>query len=482
MSKMKSLTGAAAMLLGTSLNVSALSLATRGMGQVLEFPYYTVTGNQGTLFTIVNSTSDVKALKARFREAWNGRVVASFNVYLSPFDVWVAEIFDDNGTVAIGTRDNSCTVPAFDVAATHLNLPALAFSTQSFTGANSDTGPTDASRLTEGHFEIFEMGVVDSDAHQFQTDIGHVNGVPPGCAALANAWNPGGVWAVSPDTDMWPPGGGLYGSEAVVDVANGTYFAILPTVLDGFSSSTQNTGPADAAPDFDTASAGSDGTVSVSVDTGGKLSELHYAKSVDAVSALFMTSQQLNEYEKTATLGAQADWVATFPTKHFYVDPMASKSDSVLPPFQFNIGEATDGASCVGFDLQVFDRDEMTETPSACGFGECPPGSGILAFCREASVLTLAASGSALRTKDAESLASLIVFDAGHVIFDFAGRPDSTLAASTEGTVFTGLPAVGFLAENFVNANVTPGVLANYSFAIPHRSTITCATADRTCP
>jgi hypothetical protein len=43
-----------------------------------------------------------------------------------------------------------------------------------------------------------------------------------------------------------------------------------------------------------------------------------------------------------------------------------------------------------------------------------------------------------------------------------------------DGTIFNGLPAVGFAATNYVNANVTPGVLSNYSGLYPHRSTASC--------
>jgi len=43
------------------------------------------------------------------------------------------------------------------------------------------------------------------------------------------------------------------------------------------------------------------------------------------------------------------------------------------------------------------------------------------------------------------------------------------------GQIFLGLPALGFAAINYINANVTPGVLSNYSAAYPHRSTASCA-------
>ena len=43
--------------------------------------------------------------------------VLDFNLYLSPFDVWTAAVFDpegdDSGPAAVVSGDNSCTVPAF---------------------------------------------------------------------------------------------------------------------------------------------------------------------------------------------------------------------------------------------------------------------------------------------------------------------------------------------------------------------------------
>ena len=36
-----------------------------------------------------------------------------FNLYLSPFDVWVAQVYDNGSGGAVATNDNSCTVPTF---------------------------------------------------------------------------------------------------------------------------------------------------------------------------------------------------------------------------------------------------------------------------------------------------------------------------------------------------------------------------------
>jgi hypothetical protein len=61
--------------------------------------------------------------------------------------------------------------------------------------------------------------------------------------------------------------------------------------------------------------------------------------------------------------------------------------------------------------------------------------------------------------------------DSGH----FSLRLSSWgLRHSTTGNSFGGQPAIGFLAVNYINANVTPGVSSNYSAVYPHRSSASC--------
>lgn len=49
------------------------------------------------------------------------------------------------------------------------------------------------------------------------------------------------------------------------------------------------------------------------------------------------------------------------------------------------------------------------------------------------------------------------------------------LSPAANGDVLSGLPVIGFLAVQYVNANVTPGVLANYSGVAVYRSSVACA-------
>src|SRR5690554_5092514 len=90
----------------------AINLNPDGLGQVLLYPYYTVNGGNSTVVTVVNTTDRVKAVKVRFVEALNSAEVLDFNLYLSPFDVWAANVVADGDTGAkLLTEDTSCTVP-----------------------------------------------------------------------------------------------------------------------------------------------------------------------------------------------------------------------------------------------------------------------------------------------------------------------------------------------------------------------------------
>ena len=145
----------------------AVMLNARGTGQVLIYPYYTV-NHQQTLVSVINTTERGKALKIRFREGYDGRDVANFNVYLGPYDSWVGAVFDTSGdgtgAAAVATNDNSCTVPAFPLVPLPGNLHALTFSNANYsqgiygTPTGTDNGPLGLARTREGLFEIIEMG------------------------------------------------------------------------------------------------------------------------------------------------------------------------------------------------------------------------------------------------------------------------------------------------------------------------------------
>ena len=55
-------------------------------------------------------------MKVRFVESMNSQEVLDFNLYLSPYDVWVGTVTADGTGAKLTTDDKSCTVPAIPAA------------------------------------------------------------------------------------------------------------------------------------------------------------------------------------------------------------------------------------------------------------------------------------------------------------------------------------------------------------------------------
>src|SRR5262249_33662402 len=145
--------------------------------------------------------------------------------------------------------------------------------------------------------------------------ITHVDGVPPGCAQVADAWTaPGGYWTQDATIDMAPPTGGLYGSASIINAATGLMYTFNATAIDGFSTTAQHSAPDAATPDLNTASANVGNGFAAFVPSGAKLVELDFARADDAISALFTVDALYNEYVADSDIGAQSDWIVTLPT------------------------------------------------------------------------------------------------------------------------------------------------------------------------
>ncbi len=511
---------------------SAMYLNPNGLGQVLVYPYYTVNGGNGTLLAVVNTASG-KALKVRFHEGYDGRGVLDFNLYLSPYATWTGEVADRLGTSAasasIITNDSSCTVPAFAPLPGGGTIRFLDFSDASYSGSvtisgvtgNADGGPLGTDRTREGHFDVIEMGEVTNTSNGSLSAISQIGGMPGDCAQIVNAWAAGGYWAIDASTDMASPTGGVYGSEAVIDVEQGTLFTMNPEAIDGFSTAVQHTAPGAAAPDLDTASKSGAGTVSASVALDGRMLTLEYRNPIDAVSALFMTDTLYNEFNTDAGMGALSDWVVTAPTKRYYVDPAYIGNTIGKPaaaPFEagFLYGLVSGGVKGVVGGASSYPYACVQVSPWSydhSGLGQLDviysPGGLLmdpqLEPCLETSVLTFAlrqaitpygfeetvpssALGSSLTNgtdpyslvSDGGGVTGIYPLGEGVLHLDLIHDTNGTLlsqhrlAGAANGDVLVGLPMFGFLAVNYVNANVTPGVLANYSGVNRHRTHASC--------
>jgi len=486
-------------------SAEAVVLNPRGTGQVLIYPYYTVNAGFGTLLSLVNTTLEGKALKVHIREGYNGRSVLDFNLYLSPFDAWVAQIFDTSdgsGGAAIATNDNSCTVPAFSKAfgaGPGIGPGVASFSDAGYSGANADHGPTGPARTREGYLEIIEMGTVSNAQQSTLSAITHgSSGVPSSCPQVVKAWTTGGYWTTDATTDIDVPGGGLFGAESIINVGEGLMYTVNAAAIDGFSSVAQHTLPGSVSPDLSSASKTSESMVSAFVPVGAGMVEAKFANPEDAISALFMADTLYNEFVVDAGIGVMTDWLVTFPTKRFYTDPAFVSSTTARMPFDavFGADPNATSTSCSAVRPQRFSREELT-TSDGIDFTVHPYWM-TAAACYATNVFAFSGGASALASnfvRTGEVFPSVIpardvtvVFPAGHALIDFTKDSsyidDSNhVLASTNGISLRGLPAIGFAAIDYVNGNVTPGTLANYSGAYPHRSTVACtASAPAVCP
>ncbi|MCU7941718.1 MAG: hypothetical protein KZQ87_03475 [Candidatus Thiodiazotropha sp. (ex Cardiolucina cf. quadrata)] len=182
-------------------------------GQVVLFPYYTVStkssSNFITNFTVTNTTSQYKVVRVRLLDSLIGADLLNINLYLSPYDVWNATLRKnpDTGLPNLITEDESCTYPS------KAGLQAGIDVQNPYTGITDDN-------LTEGYVEIIEMGVIadglgpaadaglyaeidvsgsaDGVINAVAGDIDitagllhDANGLPADCSVVADAWTAG---------------------------------------------------------------------------------------------------------------------------------------------------------------------------------------------------------------------------------------------------------------------------------------------------
>jgi hypothetical protein len=465
---------------------NAVDLNPDGLGQVLIYPYYTVNKGQDTLISVVNTDpTNGKAVKVRFLEGYNSREVLDFNLFLSPNDVWTANISEVTSGDAtsggqINTSDNSCidTLPS---------LP-YPFATSGFDGGApgqaADSGPQTVDRTREGYIEMIQMGDIVPGTDLFAATKHVPDGTPNG--GVPPCGTPIGDTAAT-SADLGAPTGGLFGSGAIVNVGQGTFFAYNTDAIDGFRDTPLFTDAGSLSPTLNDASnvIALPATARAFVFTnGGTLLTADYDLGVDAVSAVLMSDAIFNEYFNPAGDGAATDWVITFPTKRFYVDKILYPGNPTNPfqePFD-------DGHSDIQANISIYDREEGTPIIAGCPSPPTPncfPTNPILPY--EVNVLSFTDASST----DASTVFGSALFkqvagygNEGWARLDFSGNghlldPGTTPAGAD--AVLQGLPVTGFMAYNIVNANVTAGVLANYGGIFRHRAHRSCTGADPAC-
>jgi hypothetical protein len=497
---------------------NAMALSPDGHGQVLVYPYYTVNGGNLTLLTIENTRDEAKAVRVRFRESLNGRVVLQLSLYLGPQDMWTAAIMPDGGVGAAGgparlyTPDSSCTLPWV----TAVGLP---FSPRDYIDNSASGGPNrqdhpDALRATystpertrSGSIEVIEMGVLRPGTAPTQlaeevtarapAEPLFEPAQPAECNAVVRAWLPGtGGWADfggARDIDL--PRGGLAGTAAIVDVADGTLMGYRAEAVAGFYTHAAAPGAlhhaADAAaPDLGDCDHGNGRCHVLFQTTAGPSHRFVFEaggdRAWDAFSTLLMALAADSDYVTDAGIAGRSEVVLGAPTKQYYVD----RPQPVRRPFAM-IFSAT-GEACDTTQNTHWNREEMAGPPGSIDFPG-PPRPPPPRPCFQSSMLTYNEAGQvgAILGQQSRFAFNLSTTSPSGFVNSPAAAPrladgHSTIRATSSfglamaievddeatfggprryGRVI-GLPWSGVAFRTAINANAQPGLLARYGGA-----------------
>lgn len=462
--------------LGVSSTAQAVNINPDGLGQVLFYPYYTVNGGNDTVFSLVNSTDEAKAVKVRFMESKVSREVLDFNLYLSAHDVWTATITMRDDVPTLLVRDTSCTTPYIYEVGSQEFLP----------WALDDVDEVE--RLAEGHIEVIEMGTLVGDSAEYAT---HEDGVPADCQALNDAWTrytlqDDGYWILDDTTDIEAPSGGLYGGAAIINVPEGLMFSYDAYAIDGFSETEMHEEPGTIYPSLNS---GDVYTGTVFVD-GVAYTSPEFDRGVDAVSFVLMHNQLMNMYNVNPWIGGESEWVITFPTKSFYVDEVAAdlpievideeEVPQALPPFT-TVWDGEEACEPVIVN-SLYDNEEdsvvaVEEPGGPVVSPSLPPDekdNPAFAFCYETNVISFTpetahvspifGSSNVIHIDPTEA-----DFINGWLRLDLYNLPEGGTREGLGG--LAGLPAVGFAVSSYKNGYVQPGVMANYNNIFAHKYT-----------
>jgi len=481
-------------------SAQAAFLSEDGTGQVLLYPYYTVQNGYDTYVSVVNTTSSAKAVKVRFIEGKASQEVLDFNLYLSAYDVWAGAVTPStSGGARLVVTDTSCTAPIIS--------GSVDFRNAQYTGINDDPYEDDLSRTREGYIEIIEMGALTQDptvgsnsSPKFAWAVTHdkATGKPHNCQFVSDAFA-NGTNAADLTNFVGSPTGGLFGSATLINGPQGTDYSYDPVVIDSFMTAANHTVPGSLQPSLNDAN-----PVSVVIQrnvennsqdviktfwtaTGGALpAQVGVAQSGrHAISAVLMHKSIFNEYSVEASINAGTDWVVTFPTKRFHLQTLSSGvfgawgTSAELPFTKAPKNALIDVAplpwtvwrACEKISAKPYNREELTS--GSIDFSPAPPSGTTL--CYESNVITFKNSkvlSSALETNLANVYDSgwlnLSFNDGQKLVSDITTTTVNGVRVGTGSSVYSGLPAIGFAVEKYVNGNVG-GVLSNYGGSFIHK-------------
>lgn len=501
-----------------------LQLSTTGTGHMLVVPYFSAQNGNKTLLSLTNTDAkNGKAVKIRFRGAANSDDVYDFQVFLSPGDIWTADIHQGaDGLAALTTADNSCTKPK------NVNQ---SFKTTRFKAAGwSDE--VNQSNTREGYIEIFNMADIPPAAPLFNA-IKHKDGVAAcdsatvanGTAASAAAWRyiDGDLLATppvdrstadlttGPDVGMAAPTTGLMANWTIINVPNATSWTGSATAINATLAGVPSTGAVVYFPQVD-ANVGVPLSTTVAADfTADPLLRLGAVSGqawfdlpdmsttyvgalpvplsngpiaqATALTKALATKSIDNEFWTLDGISGATDWVFSMPTRRYSaaVDYTASPIKIEYTALGTDYFTSTNmtlnsaNIACVKSITNTFwNREEGTAVVSA-GDTSSSPGDAAadpISMCGETSVLAFNDPASTGATPaPTKVLGAQTTVRNYNLAIGGTKVQEGWMRLNTSGLANVGLPIIGSAFMSAFNPEVSAGTAGNFSMTFPHRTT-----------
>lgn len=395
---------------------SALRTSVDGVGQFLYVPYYSVQAGNTTLINLVNTdTANGKAVKVRFRGAGNSDDLFDFQVFLSPGDVWTANVsMNANGVAQLSTADASCTKPSKDGVG---GLNSTPFSTVRMNAFR--TGDALANETREGYVEIFNMADIPSGTALY-TAIKHVNSVAPCASAAAfTALNTDPAdTAAANGLGLFAPTTGLMGNWIILNANDAGAWSGQATAIVAVDGANAATSGAIAYFPQTNEGLGLSGT-DIAKFTADPWLIAHPtfamvydlpdfsipytniagpAAQVNLLNTAISTRNVINEFLTNSAINSTTDWVLSMPTRRYsvawdyFATPAARVYNLGVPAFGAGNTAVIDKQVCVtGVTGVSYDQEENTAVDPGASVIISPvlPGQPTsFLVCGEASVLS----------------------------------------------------------------------------------------------
>jgi len=455
---------------------TTLAPTVTGVGHILVTPYFTTQGTNKTLLNIINTDQvNGKAVKLRYRGASNSDDVFDITIYLSPGDMWTADVAADaDGFSRLVTNDNSCTLP----------------SKQDIKDANNGRFKTnrvlagDKAQTREGYIEILNTANippntgVPSGNSALYTAIKHVNGVAPCTQSVMDAQEVDLTDLASATARGYAhPTGGLTANWVVVNVAgfashSGEAVAVRANDGAGASASgnivwfPQTTdAPVYPAAPLNNASAYTADPLLTSTGFSGSVANYDFpdlstpytaplaagaaGTQADLLTAALATTSVTNEYLTAA--GFSTDWVFSMPTRRYSValDYAAvgaarkvDRANNYFTASNTSLNAAGTQICVTPGAMKGFDREEQTQSTFVIS-----PDTNIR-LCGETSVLAFNNTGeSVLNASIARNDIKTRYAEGWMTIATPAG-------GAVPGGAVNGLPIIGYAAAKVSGVNL----------------------------